>query len=208
MISLIATLWIALSARAEQPWFDAAAFRQAAQGLQAAAAAITASNALPRLPPGSPEAQRVYNTLFPYYAELCTVTQYNLRHSKPGGSGGHATMFLNGAEIDPAAGYPRLRLAAEGTELSDPDSGTGISVNKVFANVNWVAIAGRGMFFRAGLAPDRRLTKDALEGAIRTAAAAGWFDGIEIHEELLAKKPPRCRSRSSSSASRSGPTSR
>ena len=134
-------------------------------------------------------AQRLYNTLFPYHAEVCTLTQYNLKGTPPGGWGGHATMFLNGAEIDPLAEFPRLRLVPEGTDLSGPDSGTGISVNRIFTNVAWVAIPGRDEFFHGGLAPDRALDRDVYRAAIEKATAARWFAGIQILPGVMSQKP-------------------
>jgi hypothetical protein len=101
--------------------------------------------------------QRVYNALVPYYAEVCVVTQYHHRATAAGGWGGHATLFVNGAELEAGAGYPRLRLVAHETDLFAPDSGTGISVNKIFKNVTWVAIPGRDRFFRGGLGDETTL---------------------------------------------------
>jgi hypothetical protein len=119
---------------------------------------------------------------------VCAVTQFHQKGAKPGGWGGHATLFVNGAEVDPGAGYPRLRLAAAETDLSDPDSGAGISVNKFFDNVTWVATPGRDEFFRGGLAPDRTLDEAFYERAVQTAAAARWFAGIRIKAEVMRQR--------------------
>lgn len=135
------------------------------------------------------EAQRIYNALFPYYAEVCVVTQYHKKGAQPGGWGGHAGMFLGGSEIEGGAGYPRLRLVANETSASDPDSGTGVSVNKVFRNVNWVGIPGRDEFFRGGLAPDATLDAPFYEHAIERATTSGWFNGIEITDALMRQRP-------------------
>jgi hypothetical protein len=137
-------------------------------------------------------AQRIYNSLFPYSVEVCAVTQLHQIGAKPGGWGGHATLFLNGAEIDTAASYPRLRLAADTADLSDPDSGVGISVNKIFHNVTWVAIPGRDEFFRGGLATEQTLDKDVYEAAIRKATTSGWFAGVGVKEAVIrhGERPP------------------
>jgi hypothetical protein len=37
--------------------------------------------------------QGVYNSLFPYYIEICAVTQFHRKGAKAGGWGGHATLF-------------------------------------------------------------------------------------------------------------------
>ena len=137
----------------------------------------------------STDAQRVYNSLFPHYVEICAVTQYHKRDAKPGGWGGHATMFVRGAEIDADAGYPRLRLAESGTDPADADAGVGISVNRIFRNVNWVAIPGREEFFHGGIGGDRVLNDALYEAAVRRSAAAGWFAGIAIDDELMRARP-------------------
>ena len=138
--------------------------------------------------PGTTPADRAYNSLFPYSVEVCAVTQFHQIGAKPGGWGGHATLFINGAEIEPGASYPRLRLVAAGTDLSDPDSGTGISVNKIFDNVTWVAIPGRGEFFRGGLAPEQTLNQDFYEAAIQRATTDGWFAGIRVKAAVMRKR--------------------
>jgi hypothetical protein len=133
--------------------------------------------------------QRTYNTLFPYSVEVCAVTQFHQIGAKPGGWGGHATLFMNGAEIDPASSYPRVRLASPASDLSDPDCGVGISVNKIFDNVTWVAIPGRDEFFRGGLANEQTLDRDFYEAAIKKATTAGWFKGIAIKDALMRERP-------------------
>ena len=42
-----------------------------------------------------PPRQHVYNALFPCYIEVCAVTQLHQTGAKPGGWGGHATLFVN-----------------------------------------------------------------------------------------------------------------
>ena len=133
-------------------------------------------------------AQRIYNSLFPYSVEVCAVTQLRQLGARPGGWGGHATLFINGAELDSTARYPRLRLVAPGTDLSRPDSGTGISVNKIFDNVTWVAIPGRDEFFRGGLAPEQTLNTESYEAAIRKATSAGWFAGVGIKNAVMRRR--------------------
>lgn len=135
------------------------------------------------------DARRIYDALFPYYVEVATVTQYHKRGDKPGGWGGHATMFVNGAERDPAAGYPHLRLVHEGGDPSSPDSGIGVSVNRIFKNVNWVAIPGRDVFLHGGVPHDAELDEAAYEALISRAAKAGWFAGIRVEDALARTRP-------------------
>ena len=133
--------------------------------------------------------QHTYNLLFPYSVEVCAVTQFHQIGAKPGGWGGHATLFINGAEIDAGASYPRLRLVADRADLSDSDSGVGISVNKNFDNVTWVAIPGREEFFRGGLATEQILDTHFYEAAIQKATTAGWFRGVAIKDTVMRQRP-------------------
>jgi hypothetical protein len=86
-----------------------------------------------------------------------------------------------------------LRLVSAGADLSDPDCGTGISVNKMFENVTWVAIPGRDEFFRGGLAPEQTLTKDFYEAAIQKATTLGWFAGIRVKDAVIRQRSPTMR---------------
>jgi hypothetical protein len=134
-------------------------------------------------------AQRIYDAIFPYYAEVCVLTQYQKKGATPGGWGGHASLFLHGAEVDPGLGSQRLRLVADAAELSGPDTGTGISVNQILRNVNWVAIPGRDQFFRGGLAPEQTLDPAFYEAAVRRATRADWFAGVKIKEHVMRQRP-------------------
>ena len=134
-------------------------------------------------------AQRIYDAIFPYYAEVCVLTQYQKKGATPGGWGGHASLFLHGAAIDPSLGYQRLRLVADPAELSGSDTGTGVSVNQILQNVNWVAIPGRDQFFRGGLAPEQMLDPAFYEAAVHRATRAGWFAGVKIKEHVMRRRP-------------------
>ena len=86
-----------------------------------------------------------------------------------------------------------MRLVAAGTDLSDADSGIGISVNKIFDSVTWVGIPGREEFFRGGLTPEQTLNKDFYEAAIQKATAARWFAGIRIKDAVVRQRPQEMR---------------
>src|SRR2546421_12905870 len=94
-----------------------------------------------------------YNAMFPYYVEVCALTQYRRKGANPGGWGGHATLFINGAELESGAAYPRLRLAADGNGLAHPESGVRDRVKQLFTNVHWAGHTRRGAVFHGGHAP-------------------------------------------------------
>jgi hypothetical protein len=124
-------------------------------------------------------AHRIYNSLFPYYAEVCTVTRYRQRARTPGGrentggTGGHATLFLHGACRDDPSTIPQLRLCADAVDLTDADSGVGVSVNQVFRNVVWNAVPGRRAFFHGGLEAPRDRAALARDGDLRLHEPGG-----------------------------------
>jgi hypothetical protein len=132
-----------------------------------------------------------YEALFPYYVELCAVSQLRSDKLPSGGSPGHAAMYVKGACRDTDAPFPKLRRCARNaTDPNDPEHGAGISVNRWFRNVNWVAVSGRGMFFDGGLAPDEAVTHARFDEVAREAIESGAFRGVELWDFPHAKPDP------------------
>jgi hypothetical protein len=124
-----------------------------------------------------------YEVLFPSYVELCSVSQYRSQTKGMGGIPGHAVMYLKGACKDEEAPYPRLRRCRrEATELDDPEHGAGVSVNRWFRNVNWVAVPGKELFFDGLLDPGDRLTQEHFDATRREAIERGVYRGVEFHD--------------------------
>jgi len=124
-----------------------------------------------------------YEALFPYYVELCAVSQLRSDELPSGGSPGHAAMYLKGACRDTDAPFPKLRRCrGRATDPNDPEHGAGISVNRWFRNVNWVAVSGRGMFWDGGLQPGERVTRARFDQVARDAIDTGAFRGVELWE--------------------------
>lgn len=132
-----------------------------------------------------------YEDFYPYYAELCALTEIR---KIPGigvplnsGIGGHVLLYLNGVRLDHSAGYPVIRLCTP--DEPPANYGVALSVNSHFRNANWVAVEGRDFIWRGALAPGERLTRDVYERTQTQAKALGVLDGIEFHEELFRAKP-------------------
>ena len=122
-----------------------------------------------------------YEALFPYYVELCAVSQFRSVEFGSGGSPGHAAMYLKGACRDTEAPYPKLRRCiGNATDPEDPEHGAGVSVNRWFRSVNWVAFSGRGLFFDGNLEPGEAVTHTSREAVIREAIDAGVYRGVEL----------------------------
>jgi hypothetical protein len=128
-----------------------------------------------------------YDALFPYYVELCAVSQIRAHFAPHGGSPGHAAMYVKGACRDPSTDFPTLKVCGPEVDLTDPESGSGVSVNKLLRNVNWLATPGKRLFYYGNLEPDQLLDAESGIAAIYAAEAAGVFAGIDVHHSY---KPP------------------
>jgi hypothetical protein len=105
-----------------------------------------------------------YEELYPHYVELCAVSQFRSKGGDLGGVPGHAVMYLKGACRKADAPYPELEMCAAPSD--DPESldhGVGVSVNKMFKNINRMATPGRDLFFRR----PPRSGRDADPGLLR-----------------------------------------
>jgi hypothetical protein len=134
------------------------------------------------LPTVLPDA--AYEELFPYYVELCAVSQFRSLERGEGGIPGHAVMYLKGACKDENAAFPSLRPCRRvATTLDDPEHGAGVSVNRWFHNANWVAIPGPDLFYSGGLEPGETLDQAAFERTVQASIDAGVFDGVDFHPD-------------------------
>jgi hypothetical protein len=125
----------------------------------------------------------VYERLFSDYVELCAGSQFRAKLTGEGGLAGHAVMYLKGACREDNAPFPQLRRCrVAATSLDDPEHGVGISVNRWFKNVNWVAIPGYHLFFDGNLKPDEPLTQTQFEAVEQQAIDRGLFKGIAFHD--------------------------
>jgi hypothetical protein len=137
-------------------------------------------------------AEGVYASLFPYYAELCALSELKKKHGFgaeiTSGVGGHAVFYLNGVCRDEGSHYPVIRLCDDATLPAE--RGVGISVNAHYKNANWIATPGREFFFHGGLAPGEPVTRAAYQRTQDRAKALGILDGIEFHDGVFEDAPP------------------
>ena len=125
----------------------------------------------------------VYDQLFPYYVELCATSQFRSKMKGEGGVAGHAVMYIKGACKDEQAPFPQLRRCrVAATELNDPEHGAGVSVNRWFRNINWVAIPGHELFYEGNLKLGERLTQAHFEATVRDTIHKGVYKGVEFHD--------------------------
>ena len=121
-----------------------------------------------------------YEKLFPYYVELCAASQFRSKLTdEGGGAGGHAIIYIKGACKDDGAPYPQLRRCSRvATRLDDPEHGAGVSVNRMFKNINWVAVPGYELVFQGNLAAGQPLTRAEFDTVKRQAIAKGIYKGV------------------------------
>lgn len=141
--------------------------------------------------------ERIYNSLFPYWAEVCAGSEYAKRSGKfdkgkkeiilKGGNGGHAVMFIHGACMNSEAAIPQLKLCEKDSDATNPDSGVGISVDKIFKNINWMGSSGRNLFFNGGLRDDEVLTPQRYEKLVADLAKNPALSKVAIEDELLSR---------------------
>ncbi len=130
-------------------------------------------------------ATQIYNEMNPYYAEVCTATQYlpHVPRATKGGTGGHATLFLQGACLDESSEYPKLKMCDETTPQSDPHKGVGVSLNLMFSNVRFVAIPGRDNFFKGPEKWGQAITPEVVEKTRAYYFSKPWHNNIKIASE-------------------------
>jgi len=126
----------------------------------------------------------IYDTLFPYYVELCALSQYREQGGEDGGIPGHSVMYLHGACRDPKSHYPQLCLCEDADTAYN---GVGVTVNRYTKNANWIAVPGRKLFYEGNLGPDDRVTEQAVAAVTQQAIELGLYDGLELLDEVKEK---------------------
>jgi hypothetical protein len=135
--------------------------------------------------------ERAYTDAYPYYAELCAISELR---KNPGfgaalrsGVGGHCLLYLNGVRLDRTAGYPVLERCPP--EASPGQTGAGISVNSHYKNANWVAFEGADFLWHGLLKPGEALTRSAYARTQQAARERGDLTGVEFHPHFFRDKP-------------------
>jgi len=126
-----------------------------------------------------------YDQLFERSVKFCTMTKVHRKGSSAGGAFAHAVLFFKNACIDTNYAYPQIRRCTE----NDPIKGVGVSVNKIFKNVNWVAIPGQELFFYGDLKDDEVLNQKSKNRVISKVVPLGIYQGIQVKDAVLAQKP-------------------
>jgi hypothetical protein len=140
----------------------------------------------------SPSDEKLYTSLFPYYAEFCALSELIKKPSHgtdipSGGPGGHSVLYLNGVCRVADAGYPTVAMCPAGGSMAG--HGVGLSVNEHFQNASWVAVDGRSFFFDGAVAPGAGLSERGYERTRAMARRMGIYDGVVFHRAAFDGKP-------------------
>lgn len=127
--------------------------------------------------------QAAYEDHFPVYFEYCTGTQWKLQNGEKGGSPGHGFTYIHGLCKDYRSSYPQVIPCSEvSLELKEkyPHDGVGVSLDKNFSNVMWVAVPGRNLTFN-GDTERRAITHQDVKEIIQKVSELKVFQDV-VHK--------------------------
>jgi hypothetical protein len=124
-----------------------------------------------------------YEVLFPYYVELCSISQWHDKMGRSGNPFGHALIYIKGACKDEAAAIPMLRRCrSTATSTDDPEHGAAVSVGRWLRNVNFIVVPGHDLVFSGNLGPGEPLTAAHRDATVQKAIELGVYNGVELHD--------------------------
>ena len=131
-----------------------------------------------------------YDSLYPYYGEICAVSKISKKVGVKGGKGGHGALYLRGACRDLSSPYPKIKMCDNAAMQVSDQAGVGVSIDSIFKNVNWVAVESQDFFFKGGVAEDAPLNQENYERAFHEVKDRQILRGVKYQEEFLKKKQP------------------
>lgn len=136
-------------------------------------------------------ASAAYEDHFPAYFEYCTGTQWKLQSGDVGGSPGHSFIYVHGLCKDYRSSYPQVIPCSEVSDdlkAQYPHEGVGISLDKNFSNVMWVAVPGRD-FTLFGDTDRKPITNNDIESILRKVTDLKVFQDVVHKGESSASLP-------------------
>lgn len=124
-----------------------------------------------------------YEDHFPTYFEYCTGTQWKLQTGEVGGTPGHGFVYIHGLCKDYRSSYPQVIPCSEvSPELKKqyPHEGVGVSLDKNFHNVMWVAVPNRE-FMMFGSLEKQVINKAQVEAQVKKVIE------LKILDEVISK---------------------
>jgi hypothetical protein len=133
-----------------------------------------------------------YEDHFPAYYEYCTGTQWKLQSGEEGGKPGHGFTYIHGLCKDYRSSYPQVIPCSEVSEdlkAKYPHEGVGVSLDKNFSNVMWVAVPGRDLTFFGDITGPRAITHDDVKTIIQKTIDLKIFNDV-VHKGKKAQELP------------------
>lgn len=131
-------------------------------------------------------ASAAYEDHFPTYFEYCTGTQWKLQNGEKGGSPGHGFTYIHGLCKDYRSSYPQVIPCSEvdpALKAQYPHEGVGVSLDKNFTNVMWVAIPGRDLTF-FGEKERKAITNEDVKEVIQKVTDLKVFQDVAHKGEV------------------------
>lgn len=129
-----------------------------------------------------------YEDHFPVYYEYCTGTQWKLQNGDVGGSPGHGFAYIHGLCKDYRSEYPQVipcnEVSAE-MKTKHPHEGVGISLDKNFANVMWVAVPGRDLMIFGDKKEKTAITMADVDAHIQKITELKVFNEVKSKSDKL-----------------------
>lgn len=132
-------------------------------------------------------AQAAYEDHFPTYFEYCSGTQWKRQNGDEGGSPGHGFVYIHGLCKDYRSEYPQVIPCSEvSAELRQkyPHEGVGISLDKNFVNVMWVAVPGREFMLNGNRKPQPMMMAD-VEAQVKKVIELKIFNEVKSKSDKL-----------------------
>jgi hypothetical protein len=130
-----------------------------------------------------------YDSVVPYYTMQCSFSKYRMDDGDQSGFLGHTVIYIKGACRDKSVPYPKLKMCDPGTDLTNPASGVGLSVEKLVSNSQYVAVDGLDFLLNGSARPNEPVTNGTLQKTIDAVIASGTLNGVKIHDVYLKDKP-------------------
>ena len=130
-----------------------------------------------------------YDSVIPYYTMQCSFSKYRMEDGDSSGFLGHTVIYIKGACRDKSVPYPKLKMCDPGTDLTNPASGVGLSVEKLVSNSQYVAVDGLDFLMNGSARPNEPVTIATLQKTVDAVIASGTLNGVKIHDFYLKDKP-------------------
>jgi hypothetical protein len=130
-----------------------------------------------------------YQTHFPTYFEYCTGSQWKLQSGEAGGKPGHGFTYIHGLCKDYRSAYPQVIPCHEvepAVGQAYPHEGVGISLDKNFSNVSWVAVPGRELML-FGEQERTAINESEIEAVIQRVTDLRIFQDVVMKDASVSQ---------------------